>query len=51
MENFTYYIFCLIAVVVAFFVLKKIAGCLIRTIILAVVVAVLAAIYYMYFRQ
>jgi len=50
MESFTYYIFCIVAVVVAFFVIKKIAGCLIKTIIMAAVVAVLAAIYFLYFR-
>ena len=49
MENFGYYIFCLVAVVVAFIVVKKITGCLIKTAILAVIVAALAAIYYIYF--
>lgn len=51
MENFGYYIFCLVAIIVAFFVVKKITGCLIKTAILAVVVAALAVIYFMYFRQ
>ncbi len=49
MENFGYYIFCLVAVVVAFIVVKKITGCLIKTAILVAIVAALAAIYYMYF--
>ncbi len=49
MENFGYYIFCLLAVVVAFIVVKKITGCLIKTAILAAIVAALAAIYYIYF--
>lgn len=50
MENFGYYIFCLIAFVVAFILIKKIAGCLIRSIIMAIVVAALAAIYFLYFH-
>lgn len=49
MENFGYYIFCLVAMVVAFIVVKKITGCLIKTAILVAIVAALAAIYYMYF--
>ncbi len=49
MENFGYYIFCLVAVVVAFIVVKKITGCLIKTAILVAIVVALAAIYYMYF--
>ncbi len=49
MENFGYYIFCLVAVVVAFIVVKKITGCLIKTAILVAIVAALVAIYYMYF--
>lgn len=51
MENFGYYIFCLVAFIVAFFIVKKVAGCLIKAIILAAVVAVLAVVYYMYIRQ
>lgn len=50
MSNFGYYIFCIVAFIVAFFLLKKIAGCLIKTVVMAVVVFVLAAIYYLYFR-
>lgn len=50
MSNFSYYIFCVIALIVAIFILKKVAGCLIRAIIFAVIVAALAAVYYMYFR-
>lgn len=46
MENFGYYIFCIIALIVAFFVLKKIAGCLVKGIVLAIVVGVLAALYF-----
>lgn len=51
MENFSYYIFCIIALIVGVFIIKKVAGCLIKTIIFAVIIAALAIIYYMYFRQ
>lgn len=50
MENFAYYVFLVIAAIVAVFVLKKVAGCLMKTIFLAVIVAVLFAIYFLYFK-
>jgi len=50
MGSFTYYIFCLIVLVVAIFVFKKVASCLIKSIIFAVILAVLVALYYMYFK-
>lgn len=50
MENFAYYVFCIIALIVGVFVLKKVAGCLIRTIILAVIIVALAVVYYLYLR-
>lgn len=51
MNNFSYYIFCIIALIIGVVVIKKVAGCLIRTIVFAVIIAALAVIYYMYFRQ
>lgn len=51
MENFGYYIFCLVAIVVAFIVVKKITGCLIKAALLLAVVVALAAIYWMYFMN
>ena len=50
MENFGFYVFCIIAFLVAFLSVKKIAGCMIKTVIMAVVVAVLAAVYFLCFR-
>lgn len=50
MENFGYYIFCIIALIVAIFIFKKVAGCLMKTIFFAIILAVLAAIYFMYFK-
>ena len=45
--NFTYFIFILLAVIV----IKKITGCLIKTAILAIIVGILAYIYFAYFRS
>ena len=45
-NNFAYYVFALVAVVVAFLVIKTVASCLIRTIVGVVVVAVLAYLYF-----
>lgn len=50
MENFAYYIFCLIALIMAILIFKKVAGCLIKSIIFAVILAVLVALYFMYFK-
>ena len=50
MENFGYYVFCLIAFVVVFFLIKKIAGCMIKTVIMAIVAAILAAVYFLCFK-
>ena len=47
MSNFGFYIFCIIAFIVAFFLLKKVAGCLLKTLIFAVIIGVLAAIYFL----
>ncbi len=50
MTNIGYYIFVLIAIIVGFLVIKRVASCLIKSAILIVMVVVLAAIYYLYLR-
>lgn len=50
MENFGYYIFCIIALIVGIFIFKKVAGCLMKTIFFFIIIAVLAACYYMFFK-
>ena len=50
MESFVYYLFILLLIVVGFFVVKKVAGCLVRTIVTLAVVAARAAIYFLYLR-
>ena len=48
MDDFGYYIFALVVLVVGFLVVKKVATCLVKTIIGIVVLAILAGIYWMY---
>ena len=50
MYSLVYYIFCIIAVIVGFLIIKKITGCLIKTLIALVVAALLAAVYYLYLK-
>ena len=46
-----YYIFVLVALIVAFIVVKKVASCMIKSVILLAMVAALAAIYRLYFMN
>lgn len=50
MDSLGYYIFCIIAVIVGFLIIKKITGCLIKTLIALVVAVLLAAVYYLYLK-
>ena len=50
MENVGYFIFVLVAIIVAFLVIKKVASCLIKSAVLIAMVVALAAIYYLYLR-
>lgn len=49
MENIGYYIFILVAVMVAFIVVKKVTSCMIKSVVLLAIAVALAAIYYLYF--
>ena len=49
-QNIGYYIFILVAIIVAFLIIKKVASCLIRSIVAIVLVAILAYIYWMYLK-
>ena len=49
-SDFGYYIFCIIALIVGFFVFKKVTGCILKTIITFVSLAVVAAIYFLYIK-
>ena len=50
MQNITQYIVALIAIIIAFVIIKKVASCMVRTVVGIVLVAVLAYIYIMYMR-
>lgn len=47
-NDFLYYAFALVALVVVFFILKKVATCMVKTVVGVILVAVLAAIYWLY---
>lgn len=48
MDDFGYYIFALVVLVVGFLIVKKVATCLVKTIVGILVLAILAAIYWVY---
>ena len=49
MGNIGYYIFVLVALMVAFIVVRKVASCMIKSVVLLVLIVALAVIYYLYF--
>lgn len=49
-SNITYYIALLALIVIGFVVVKKMASCLIKSILTIVLVAIAAAVYWLYFR-
>ena len=50
MENIGYYILILVALIIAFLVIKKVTSCMVKAVVGIVVFALLAYIYYMYLR-
>lgn len=50
MENILPYLFLLLAIVVAVTIIKKVASCMIKTVVGIVLIAVLAFVYYFYLR-
>lgn len=50
MDNLTYYIALLLLIIIGFLIVKKMAGCLVRIVVMAVLVAVFTFIYYKFFR-
>lgn len=50
MENITYYIVALLMIIIGFIVAKKMAGCLVRSIITIVLIVILVVLYYVYFK-
>lgn len=49
MENIGFLIFCLVALVVAIALVKKFVGCIIRSAIFLIVIALVALAYFYYF--
>ena len=45
-SDIAYIVFALVAVIVAFMIIKKVAGCLIKAVIFAILVAILGYLYY-----
>lgn len=48
MDNFLYYAFALVVLVVSLFILKKVATCMIKMAVGVIMIAVLFAIYWLY---
>ena len=48
MDDFGYYIFALVVLVVGLLIVKKVATCLVKTIVGILVLAILAGIYWVY---
>lgn len=51
MDNFMYYAIALLMVVIGIVICKKVAGCIIKSVITLVLVAILTALYYYFFRK
>ncbi|MDO4310132.1 MAG: hypothetical protein Q4C43_05340 [Prevotella sp.] len=50
MENFGYYAILLLMIIIGFILVKRLAGCVIRTVVTLILIGVLAVLYYTYFR-
>ena len=49
MDNFGYYVFALLVLIVGFLIVKKVATCMIKAVVAIIVLVVLAGIYWLYF--
>ncbi len=48
MEDFGYYVFALVVLIVGFMIVKKVATCMFKAVVGIIVLAVLAGIYWLY---
>ena len=48
MDNFGYYVYALVVLIVGFMIVKKVATCMIKAVVGIVVLAILAGIYWLY---
>ena len=51
MENLIYYISLLLIFIIGIFVLKKVAGCMIKFVITIILIIVMIALWYFYLRE
>lgn len=49
MDDLLYSVFGIVVLVLAFFLMKKVASCLIKTIVTVIIAVILGVIYYAYF--
>ena len=50
MESYLYFAFSIAVIVVIFLLIKKIAGCILKSVILLIVAALLSYVYFNYFK-
>jgi len=50
MNNFVYYIICGIIIILSILLIKKVAGCLLKIVLLAITVALLVAVYFLFLK-
>lgn len=49
MENIVFYGFCLLMIVIGFWLLKKVVSCLLRSVIMLIIIAVVAYAYFNFY--
>lgn len=49
-NNFGYYVFVIIAAIVAFLIIKKVTSCMIKVVVALAIAAMLVAIYFVYMK-
>jgi len=50
MDNLGFYLFCLIAIIVAIAIIKKVVGCMFRSVVFVILLIAIAAAYYYFGR-
>ena len=50
-SDFLYYLFGIVVLVAVFLLMKKVASCLIKSIVMLVIMAILGVVYYIYFMS
>jgi ABC-type transport system involved in cytochrome c biogenesis permease subunit len=50
-ENLTYILFSVALLIVAFFLIRKVASCLIKTVVMVVLAGILAFVYFNYIKE